>query len=376
MDRTIDSPLSSYIADDAPWGAYPLEVLQEQCLKRTLSSKGDATELRLRLEDYHLQHKREERDHFPWRAAKDMIYVQYEMAGQGYNPLLLKVRDRSDFLRGRIEKDFTLVVKSLDPGMYSWCNVTIGRNPTCDCTLKNAESEDGYADYTCPHIIYVLKYILGCPEPLRLQGAFLTDELVKIFQHSTVFDLMERYVVPQLNPNTATQRPRLKFEPRHIDRPAQTCTLCFRFIYLGDKVKFCHRCGLPVHLECRQHLQDHRKGTGRKSCSLHHDFNEWTYELLVARKKQGSSLYHFRGQGAEALEGGFKQESDDVDMEDAFGDDFWLEGNELDVDDGSDLEIDDDDSEHQVVNDYAVAGNDQLEMTLAIRPRRSVEDHE
>ncbi|KAJ4413649.1 hypothetical protein N0V85_003469 [Neurospora sp. IMI 360204] len=379
MDTTTDSPLASYIADDAPWSAYPPVVLREQCLQRTLSPVGDANELRFRLDDYYQRHKREERAHFPWRVAKDIAYTRAETEARAKTFRVLRVLDRSCLGTSRIESHFNLVGGS-GKYMTDYFNITIGRNPTCNCAFKNTKTDAGYSNWTCPHIIYVLKYILGCPNPLRFQAAFLFDELVKIYRYSTVFELIDCHGL-HLPRGSRPREPKVRLHdlPYHDIYPTHICMICFRFIRVGQTTRPCSSCGLPVHRSC---------GTLKSA---------WrTYLDIVSGAADGYVEAQYRAKMEKAIAEAMEDTEDqDVEMEDVCDTDFWLEGNELEMEDSSDSEDYDDDDDQQAVDGFNkqednadqastatgiatanVTSDGQREMTLCIRLGRGMNDQE
>lgn len=64
----------------------------------------------------------------------------------------------------------------------------ITSSPSSPQQPASSPSGDVANGQPCGHILYVLHYVLACPEPLRWQQAFLLKELQAIFRYSTAFE--------------------------------------------------------------------------------------------------------------------------------------------------------------------------------------------
>ncbi|KAJ4400696.1 hypothetical protein N0V85_005694 [Neurospora sp. IMI 360204] len=223
MEIVSKQDLGNYLPDDAPWSSYRDHILRVQCLKRYLDDFGDVAELVSRLEQYRRDHPGEERRLFDWRFRKSPVYGRAFRHAQNHKYQVIEVEDNSNDTS--IEKRFTLLDASSDMKFY----VIIGRIPRCSCPLRREDK--GRRNYTCGHIVYILHFVLGCPEPLIWQQAFLFKELQAIFRFSTAFqyafNLGDRY------------------------RQSNLCAICFQNVQEQGAVARTHCCGLLVHPDCQ-----------------------------------------------------------------------------------------------------------------------------
>ncbi|KAK3398771.1 hypothetical protein B0T20DRAFT_353899 [Sordaria brevicollis] len=224
MEIQSRDDLERYLPDDAPWEQYPRRIINVQCIRRGDFDNGPVSEVIQRLHEFRGRYPGEERL-LPWLVRSDKHYKTALRRARYRRYQVLSVEDNSDHQKTSIEKLFTLWEPVSDTEVY----VIISRILRCSCSRW--KHQKGRETPTCDHIIYVLLYVLNCPEPLRWQQAFLTKELKAIFEYSTAFDY----------------RHNLAFPPNNTQ-----CVRCFRDLAEQDYVVYAHCCRAWAHPECRE----------------------------------------------------------------------------------------------------------------------------
>ncbi|KAI9042592.1 RING finger protein [Aspergillus affinis] len=107
---------------------------------------------------------------------------------------------------------------------------TIGKVPTCDCP-------DAQKGNQCKHICYVLAIVLKTPQHLQYQLAFLSSELLQIYQESS---LSAPETTPKSNDGNR----------KAIDGD---CPICFMEFEANEDIVWCRAaCGNNIHKTCFQ----------------------------------------------------------------------------------------------------------------------------
>ncbi|KAK3947695.1 hypothetical protein QBC32DRAFT_223613, partial [Pseudoneurospora amorphoporcata] len=200
--------MKKYLPDDAPWSKYHVKVLEGQCLKRGLYSIGTQKELVQRLEHYRETHPGQQRRN-PWIPHFSPNYAA------------LRARTRDETFRvARIQNlgDGTISFLLNKDGGPDDISVVFKTRPVCVCE-----------DYltVCVHIIYMLRYILNVPEPLRWQRSFLSSEWDEIYKRSHIIKSVAW--------------------PEQYRHALGICLICFR---RGANDTRCGGCSAPLHNEC------------------------------------------------------------------------------------------------------------------------------
>ncbi|KAK3485971.1 uncharacterized protein B0T23DRAFT_326111 [Neurospora hispaniola] len=107
-------------------------------------------------------------------------------------------------------------------------------------------------------LLYVLRYVLNCPEPLRWQESFLSTEIEDIYRHSYA-------VSTRLLTNCIGQNP--------------LCALCFKAVVPTEgHSTCCVTCGRTMHTECVGVAQKARALAKEEQCWRCEDETEWTID--------------------------------------------------------------------------------------------------
>lgn len=264
-----------YCPHDTPWQQIAdVESLRKQCLRRGLSDDGNMSSLQQRLEEYQQAHRHEnEARAATWRVVPDLAWVNASCTWRDYDFQLIQLTDTSDVGSWWLEKQFTLNVRN--SGIFT---VVISKDLTCNChtvsttpsfeslpgaktnSLPTSQPIEGNQGTMCEHIVYVLEYILRCPEPLVFQNAFLSVELEYIFAANPYF-----YYFPNKTPERV---------PQDDVVPSPACVICFQKISYTPILP-CAKCGDSAHRECFDIFNDIRKPSQRLRCVLCEDEKEW-----------------------------------------------------------------------------------------------------
>ncbi|KAK3485975.1 uncharacterized protein B0T23DRAFT_415677 [Neurospora hispaniola] len=240
---TMEAPRSTYLPNDAPWRKYNLGVLRQQCTARNLPFEGKTKrQLQERLLRYHLARLPEKPRPEPWMFRPfEPSYSRLLNRAQVKNLRLVEVRDVTGQVEdGRVRGKAFLIAQEGAPELFT---VTFDNRPTCTCI-----------EYLplCVHIMYLLRYVLNVPEPLRWQRAFLDSEILDIFEGShpvKALDSPERY----------TGFPGL-------------CLICFK----GQANHLsCLTCDIGLHIPCLFVLTSNRQTPGTHICTVCLDRHEW-----------------------------------------------------------------------------------------------------
>ncbi|EGZ73952.1 hypothetical protein NEUTE2DRAFT_62525 [Neurospora tetrasperma FGSC 2509] len=240
---TTEAPRSTYLPNDAPWRKYNLGVLQEQCTARNLPFEGKTKrQLQEHLLRYHHTTRVVELRPEPWMFRPfEPSYSRLLNRAQVENLRLVEVRDVTGQVEdGRVRGKAFLIAQEGAPELFT---VTFDNRPTCTCIEYLPQ---------CVHIMYLLRYVLNVPEPLRWQRAFLDSEILDIFKGShpvKALDSPERY----------TGFPGL-------------CLICFK----GQANHLsCLTCDTGLHIPCLFVLTSNRQTPGTHICTVCLDRHEW-----------------------------------------------------------------------------------------------------
>ncbi|KAK3398770.1 hypothetical protein B0T20DRAFT_217961 [Sordaria brevicollis] len=225
--------LENYLPDDTAWSKKSVEVLKFQCEKRKLAfTTGHRKELETLLKNYRYTRNPPQKTsrYGGWRSdGTDSVYLSALGEAETMTLRLIRIQDFSGLGPEIWSKTFTLTSDGKDR-----ITVVVSDEVNCSCGGRGYGKTPTTRGYTCPHRIYVLRYLLNCPEPLRWQSSFLPSELGDIFQFSHLY--------------------------RHFTaggHPDPLCTFCFKPMTPTDRQKYGF-CPHPVHPRCMEIFEQTR----------------------------------------------------------------------------------------------------------------------
>ncbi|KAK3491786.1 hypothetical protein B0T13DRAFT_62360 [Neurospora crassa] len=251
-------PLEEWLPNDAPWATFSTAVLKKQCTIRNLPTTGHSEDLVQRLSAYsqaEMNTSNNKRLH-PWLTEpyNRASYQDAEMEAHCVRLQVVRVVDQPGPRRDSLRRDFEICDGRLWHN-HVWekrkaVTVSIDTVLQCDCPINGL----------CGHTIYVLRFVLNCPEPYRWQRALLPSELRTIYKHS--------HAIRALGPKNLNSKTHYDF-----------CVFCFRDIDTrSKKLKYCITCRRGMHSECSFHPWRMRKPPRKDTCWNCHGDVEWTIE--------------------------------------------------------------------------------------------------
>ncbi|KAK1778511.1 hypothetical protein QBC45DRAFT_376624 [Copromyces sp. CBS 386.78] len=260
---TMSHPLNEWLPNDAPWISLPMDVLVKQSAVRNLPTTGHTKDLIKRLQAYRQANQSTPaiKRQYPWQIepAWRQSYQAAVMDAERERFQIVRVVGKPGRRGDGLRRNFLLSDSRLWPNNAGakpkHIAVSIDTVFKCGCRSQAGRSR---LYVHCSHIIYILRFVLNCPEPYLWQRALLPSELQTIYQHSHAIRA---------------------FRPNNSGVQDEFCIFCFHNIDKDTKeLVQCKKCSRIMHWTCNLRAKDVRTPKRPRTCWICYDNADWNLE--------------------------------------------------------------------------------------------------